>query len=95
MITTQNGRPVTAEDAIVVAENFPGMAMSQWFVAVRHSAAAYDSPYDPIIWMPKSGYSASSAHDERHAQNKALAELVAAAIRAGVKADNPIIDEAA
>ena len=82
-LTTQNGVPVTKNDRIVVVENFPGMAMSQWFVAVAHSVSSYDSPYDPIIFMPKSGQvSVGPAHTGRHEQNRQLAELIAASIRA-------------
>lgn len=81
-ITTQNGTEVTKDDCIVVAENFPGMSMSQWFVAVLRGASSYDSPHDPIIFMPKSGYTAGEAHDRKHAENRDLAELVAASIRA-------------
>lgn len=85
-IYTQNGSVVPANAHIVVAENFPRMTMSQWFVAVYNSVASYDSPYDPIIWIPKTGIAPypqfAEAHAAKHASNKEMAELIASVIRA-------------
>jgi hypothetical protein len=80
-LLTQAGQPIEKNAVIVVAENFPGMAMSQWFVAVYRNCAAYDSPYEIISWMPKTGYSAGEAHDRMHENNRRLAELLAQSIR--------------
>jgi hypothetical protein len=87
-IHTINGNKVEPGSTIVIFENFPGMNMSQWCVAVYHSVAAYDSPYDPIIWLPKSGVFPDPAfaeqHATKHAQNRELAELIAKSIRAEI-----------
>ena len=91
IITTQNGQVVQPGDHIVVAENFPSMAMSQWFIAVSKPAASYDSPYDPIIFMPKSGRVAGPEHDERHEQTRQLAELFAQTIRDQLTASKAVI----
>jgi hypothetical protein len=84
-IYTTSNREVPANACITVFENFPGMNLSQWCVAVYYPAAAYDSPYEPIIWLPKSGVSShpqfAAQHAEVHRRNKTLAEIIAKAIR--------------
>lgn len=83
-IYTLSGQEVKPGAHIVVFENFPGMVMSQWCVAVYHHIAAYDSPYDPIVWMGKCPFMKSPQQVEFHNRNRELAELFADAIRASL-----------
>ncbi len=89
-LTTQNGRVVQRGDRIIVARNDSWRSESnygQWFIAVETPAANYDSPHDPILFMPRTGYtSGCDAHKAKSEELRRFAEAIAEMIRASLEA---------